>query len=458
MAEVPCHLIQNRLSSYCGVLYALQRQFKYGFIKCCEIKDQNVSHGNLFLLGKENVSKTYEIKEFLSRNLVEFLCFEVGHDLEAQPLIDKYKIQNSKYPIIVFDDGHILEDPDLFQVAHSIGLHSTPHDNYYDLVIVGMGPAGLASAIYAGSEGLRTLVIEKHSPGGRAGSTSMIENLIAHPDGITGAEFSERSRRQAEKFGVEFVLPVVITDIVKQDDCFSVSLSSGVSISGRSVIIAVGVRYRLLQLPGVEKFLSSGIFYGSAMTEGKRNEGKEVFVVGGANSAGQAAMYFSRFAKKVHLVVRGESINKRMSRYLIEEIYNRPNIEVMTQSEITAINGDEKLESLRILNTLSKQTNTFSADSLFLLIGGQPHVDPLGSRLLRDENGFIVTGPDIERHNRFSSEWTIKRSPLSLETNVPGIFAIGDVRSGTAKRMAAAVGDGANVINQVAKYFTFQKL
>jgi thioredoxin reductase (NADPH) len=417
-----------------------------------------LSRGNLVLLGKGNGSKTYEIKEFLNRNLVDFLYFEVGLDPEAQPLIEKHKIQNSKYPVLVFDDGYLLEDPDLTQVANAVGLHSIPKDNYYDLIIFGMGPAGLASAIYAGSEGLKTLVIEMHSPGGRAGSTSMIENLIAHPDGITGAEFSERSRKQAEKFGVEFVVPVVITDIIKEDDRFIVSLSSGVSISGHALVIAVGVRYRLLEVPGVEKFLGSAIFYGSAMTEGKRNEGKEVFVVGGANSAGQAAMYFSRFAKKVNLVVRGESISKRMSHYLVEEIHDRPNIEVMTQSEIIAINGEEKLESLEIKNTLSGITKAFPADDLFLLIGGQPNVDGLASRILRDQNGFIVTGSDLEKHERFSSEWTISRRPLSLETNIPGIFAIGDVRANTAKRMAAAIGDGANVINQVAEYYTFRKL
>jgi len=416
-----------------------------------------MGHGNPVLIGKDNVSKTYELKEFLNRNLAEFLCFEAGRDPEAEALIAQHKIQHSKYPVLVFEDGTVLEDPDLFQVANAIGLHSVPKESYYDLIIVGMGPAGLASAIYAGSEGLKTLVIEKHSPGGRAGSTSMIENLIAHPDGITGAEFSERSRRQAEKFGVEFVLPVVITDIVKETDSFTVSLSCGSAISGRAVIIAVGVRYRLLQVPGVEKFLGGCIFYGSAMTEGKRNEGKEVFVVGGANSAGQAAMYFSRFAKKVTLVVRAESISKRMSHYLIEEISKRPNIEVMTNSEITAIHGDEKLESLEIKNSLSGQSSTLPADNLFLLIGGQPYADGLASRILRDPNGFIVTGPDLEKHDRFLTEWTINRSPLSLETNIPGIFAIGDVRARTAKRMAAAIGDGANAVNQVADYFTLQK-
>lgn len=412
----------------------------------------------MVLLGnKETISKTYEIKEFLNRNLVDFLCFEVEHDLEAQTLIEKFKIRNLKFPVLVFEDGYILEDPNLFQVANAIGLHSVPNEIYYDLVISGMGPAGLTSAIYAGSEGLKTLVIERHSVGGRAGSTSMIKNLIAHPDGLTGAEFSERSRRQAEKFGVEFVVPVFITDIIKEGDSFTVSLSSGVSILGRCVIIAVGVRYSLLNVPGIEKFLGSGIFYGSAMTEGKRNEGKEVFVVGGANAAGQAAMYFSRFAKKVNLIVRSESISKRMSHYLVEEIFNEPNIEVITRSEIIAINGQEQLESLEIRNSSSGQTRVFSADSLFLLIGGQPHVDGLASRLLRDQNGFIVTGSDLEKHDRFLTEWTIKRSPFPLETNVPGIFAIGDVRAGTAKRMAAAIGDGANVMNQVANYFTLQK-
>ncbi len=416
------------------------------------------SQENLVLLGKDNVSKTYEIKEFLNRNMADFLCFNVGYDPEAQQLVEKHEIQNSKYPVLIFNDGHILEDPDLVQVANAIGLHSIPKSGYYDLIILGMGPAGLASAIYAGSEGLKTLVIERHSPGGRAGSTSLIENLIAHPDGITGAEFSERSRKQAEKFGVEFVVPVVITDIIKEDDSFTVSLSSGVSISGRCVVVAVGVRYRLLQVPGVDKFLGSCIFYGSAMTEGKRNEGKNVFVVGGANSAGQAAMYFSRFAKKVHLVVRAESLSKRMSHYLIEEIYSRPNIEVMVQSEIVAINGEKKLESLEIKNSSSGQTKSFPADNLFLLIGGQPNVDGLASRILRDPNGFVVTGPDLEKHELFSSKWAIDRRPLALETNIPGIFAIGDVRTNTAKRMSAAIGDGANVISQVANYFTLQKL
>ena len=414
------------------------------------------SHESLVLLGKSNASKTFEMKEFLHRNLADFIFFEVGLDPEAEPLIEQHNIQNANFPVLIFHDGLLLEDPDFFQVAHAIGFHSIPNDNYYDLVIVGMGPAGLASAIYAGSEGLKTLVIERHSPGGRAGSTSLIENLIAHPDGITGEEFSKRSRKQAEKFGVEFVLPVVITDVVKGSESFIVSLSCGVSVSGRSVIIAVGVRYRLLQVPGVEKFLGSGVFYGSAMTEGKRNEGKEVYVVGGANSAGQAAMYFSRFAKKVNLVVRGESISKRMSHYLVKEINNTQNIQVMTQSEIIAINGEERLESLEIVNSASGQTRTFHADSLFLLIGGEPYADGLASRLARDPNGFIVTGPELEKHNRFLPEWKINRSPLSLETNIPGIFAIGDVRAGTAKRMAAAIGDGANVVNQVADYFTSQ--
>lgn len=412
----------------------------------------------LILLGKDEVSKTYAIKEFLNRNQADFLCFEVGTDQEAQVLIERHQIQDLRYPLLVFEDGRTLEDPDLLQVAGAIGLHSVPKHQDYDLVISGMGPAGLAAAIYAGSEGLNTLVIERYSPGGRAGSTSLIENLIAHPDGITGAEFSARSRKQAEKFGVEFVIPVEITDIIKGEDHFTVSLSSGVLVTTRSVIIAVGVRYRLLQVPGLEKFLGSCIFYGSAMTEGKRNEGKEVFVVGGANSAGQAAMYFSRFAKKVTLVVRGDSLSKRMSQYLVDEIAQRPNIAVMTHSEIVAVQGDKKLASLEISNSSSKQTRDFPADNLFLLIGGQPNVDGLAARLLRDKNGFIVTGPDLEKHEKFAAEWTMDRRPLALETNVPGIFAIGDVRANTAKRMAAAIGDGANAVNQIAYYFTYQKL
>lgn len=409
------------------------------------------------LISQQEFSKTFTIKEFLDRNLVPFQYYEVGKDDEALHIMKELDLQSSVFPIVIFPDKTIKIDPDLFEVAHRIGLHKKPKEKYYDLAIMGAGPAGLTSAVYGGSEGLKTVVIERHSPGGRAGSTSLIENLIAHPHGITGTEFSERSREQAEKFGVEFVAPVEVNGISEEENKIKISLSSGVEIYVKCLIIAVGVRYRLLEVPGAERLTGSGVYYGAARTEGIRNKGKDVYVVGGANSAGQAAMYFSKFASNVNLIVRANSINKRMSHYLVEEIRETPNIHVMGNSEIVRVNGDKYLESIDIQDVISKGIRTEKADNLFLLIGGVPYTACMTGTFLRDDNGFLVTGTDLKSHPQFSDYWSLKRKPFSMETNIPGVFAVGNVRCGSVKRLAAAIGDGATAVSEVHQFMATPK-
>jgi len=404
------------------------------------------------VISNHSNPKAFEIREFLYRHVVPFDYYEPGIDKEADTFLKAHPDLNA-FPAVLFPNGKSLQNPNMSEIACEIGLHKKPKLELYDLAIMGSGPAGLAAAIYAGSEGLMTIVVERHSPGGRAGSTSMIENLIAHPQGITGSEFTERSREQAEKFGVEFIVPVELNGIFPEAQILRLSLSNGETFFAKSLIVAVGVHYRLLKVPGIENFIGRGIYYGAAMTEGHSNLGKEVCVVGGANSAGQAAMYFSRFAKTVNLIVRGDSIAKRMSSYLIKEIHDTKNIRVHTQSEIRKINGSEELESLEIKNLKTGENSVMSVNSLFLLIGGEPHTECLVGKLVRDKSGFLLTGRELENHEEYDSRWKLNRKPFPLETNIPGVFVAGDVRSGTAKRIAAAIGDGANAITQISDYF-----
>jgi thioredoxin reductase (NADPH) len=410
----------------------------------------------IIIIGSKELAKAFEIKEFLHRNLAAFDYLEFGEDPKAQDFLKPDSKNNGMQhmPIVIFPDGTTLEDPELFQVAHKIGLCQEPKQSHYDLAIMGAGPAGLTAAVYGGSEGLNTVVIERHSPGGRVGATSLVENLIGHPKGITGKDFAANSREQAEKFGVEFISPVELIKIEKIDDELKLSLSSDAHFFAKTLIIAVGVRYRLLNVPDTERLTGAGVYYGSAMTEGNRNKGKIVYVVGGANSAGQAAKYFSKYASTVNLVIRGESIDSKMSEYLIKQISATENICIRNNSEIIRVNGTDYLESIDIKHTITGKVTNHKLNSLFLLIGGDPYTGCLGDEFLKDEEGFLLTGYRLEEHTDFLRSWPLKRRPASLETNVPGVFAAGDVRLGSAKRMAAAIGDGANAIQQAIDYIS----
>lgn len=403
------------------------------------------------IISKKSMPRAFDIREFLYRHIVDFTFIEEGDEDFNQLVIDK-QLQGSTFPVIIFPNGRFLQDPELFQIAEELGLHRKPKKAAYEVAIMGAGPAGLTAAIYAGSEGLSTVVIEKHSPGGQAGSTSVIENLIAHPEGITGAEFTERSRKQAERFGVEFVTPVELTGIDIRDKILHLTLSSGHTFAAKSLVVAVGVRYRVLTVPGIEKFVGKSIFYGAALTEGRKNQDKEVYVVGGANSAGQAAMYFSRFAKTVNLIVRGDSISQKMSSYLVDQISEKENINVCTHSEIVSLEGGEQLENIHIKDLISGETKVQPANNVFLLLGGEPYTECMVGKFFRDKNGFLLTGNQVEKFSEFRNNWKLNRKPFSLETNIPGVFAAGDVRMGTAKRMSAAIGDGANAVTQVHEY------
>ncbi len=406
------------------------------------------------LISRRDIAKGFTIKEFLHRHLVPFISYELDEDPDASELIALHDLQDCTLPLLICPSGGIKSDPELYQIAQAIGLHQQPRQKVYDLAIMGAGPAGLTAAVYGASEGLNTVVIERHSAGGRAGSTSLIENLIAFPEGLTGEDFTERSLAQAEKFGVEFIVPVDVEGFYKEGEFIRLALSGGAELLARSVIIATGVQYRILKAKGVERLTGSGIYYGTAKSEALRCRGKEVYVVGGANSAGQAAMYFSRFAKKVYLMVRAGNIEKRMSHYLVQEIYNTPNIEVMPYSEIIAAHGERALESMDVQDVRTQEIRNIQTENLFLLIGGVPHTKALGGCLMLDEAGFILTGREVEQHPKFENKWLLQRPPYSLETNIPGVMAIGDVRRGSVKRMAAAIGDGATAVSYVDEYLT----
>jgi thioredoxin reductase (NADPH) len=416
----------------------------------CVIQTLNLPMAeNITVYSSRENANGFTVKEFLFRNLVKFDYRETNGD-DLPFAIDG--APEECLPAVEFPDNTILFNPQLFTVAAKIGLKQAPKQDHYDLAVMGAGPAGLTAAVYGGSEGLTTIVIERHSPGGRIGSTSLVENVLGHPKGITGAAFAAASREQAEKFEVEFVIPVELKHVEREDDLLKLQLSNGVSFRAKTLIIAAGVKYRLLNVPGADRLTGAGVYYGSAMTEGRRNKGKVVYVVGGANSAGQAAMYFSRYAAQVNLVIRGQELEGRMSEYLIREIQDVHNICIQNHSEIVRVNGDTYLESIDIRDVISGEIRNNRLDSLFLLIGGEPHAECVSDLLLRDEQGFLLTGPRLEEDPRFADTWVLERRPASLETNIPGVFVAGDVRQGSAKRMAAAMGDGANAIQQALDY------
>ena len=407
---------------------------------------------NITVISSKECPKGFLIREYLHRNLVPFDYFEYPENERSSYFVDECKVSTNNFPLVLFKDNSFKTDPQLFEVAQYIGLHQKPKYGHYDLVIMGAGPAGLTAAVYGGSEGLKTVLIERHSPGGRAGSTSLIENLIGHPKGITGGEFTKLSIEQAEKFGVEFVSPAELNEVRREDNLLRIFLSGDVEITCNSLIIAVGVRYQLLDVPNAERLTGAGVFYGAAMTEGLRCKDKEVYIVGGANSAGQAAMFFSRFASNVNLIVRADTIRKRMSHYLVEEIHQQPNINILVNSKIVSVQGDRYLSSIDIRNLKSGIASNIPADNLFLLIGGVPCTECLSGIFVRDENGFLLTGINLENHPDFKIFWQLTRKPFHLETNIPGVMAIGDVRYGSAKRMAAAIGDGATAVSLVHDY------
>jgi thioredoxin reductase (NADPH) len=359
-------------------------------------------------------------------------------------------------PILIFSDGSVLEKPSPGDIAGRIGLRRDLDVPLYDVLIIGGGPAGLGAAVYASSEGLRTAVVERHAAGGQAGMSSRIENYLGFPSGLSGDDLARRATTQAQRFGTDFLLTHEVCRLTVDEGSVGVTLADGSVVRAHSLIIATGVAYRRLTEPGVSELTGRGVYYGAAMTEAASLRGEEIFIVGGANSAGQAAIYFANFASTVTMLVRGKSLSASMSHYLIERVEQTPNIEVRFRTSVTRAHGDGHLESLELRNALTGAVETVPARAMFVFIGAVPPTDWLRGLVACDERGFILTGPDVLAAGK--DTWKLERDPFLLETSVPGVFAAGDVRYGSAKRVATAVGEGATAVMSVWQHRTHSGL
>jgi thioredoxin reductase (NADPH) len=404
--------------------------------------------------------KSYETRIFLGQNGVPYQWLDAGSDQEVKRLVDYVRSKDNTttphLPILLFPDGSHLSEPTNSQIADKIGLKTHPQMPFYDMIIVGAGPAGLAAAVYGASEGLHTLLIEKEAPGGQAAMSSNIENYLGFPTGLTGANLARRAVAQAARFGAEILTPQEAIGMRVDDPYRFVKLNDGTEISCHALLIASGVSYRRLDVPGIERLTGAGVYYGAAMTQALSYRDEDVYMVGGANSAGQAAMYFSKYARKVTLLVRGDSLAKGMSQYLVDQINETKNIRVWLHSSVMEVKGENRLEAITVNDAIRGERQTVPTSGLFIFIGAQPHTDWLAGVVARDAYGFILTGPDLMMHNGHNNNrpkgWNLERQPFLLETNIPGIFAAGDVRSGSLKRLSSGVGEGSIAVQFVHQY------
>ncbi|OYE02240.1 FAD-dependent oxidoreductase [Nostoc sp. 'Peltigera membranacea cyanobiont' 232] len=398
---------------------------------------------------------SHQVKDFLARNQIPYKWLDIELEPDAAKLVEYAEADGrQQLPLVLFPDGSRLIQPSNLEIAAKIGLQTHAERPFYDLAIVGAGPAGLAAAVYGASEGLSTVLIEREAPGGQAGTSSRIENYLGFPVGLSGNDLARRGVTQARRFGVEILTPQVVTGVKLQDPYRVLQLADGSEISCHALLVATGVSYRWLNIPGAEKLAGAGIYYGAAMTEAIACSNEEVYLVGGANSAGQAAMHFSKYASKVIMLVRGESLSSSMSQYLIDQIAATANIQVCTSCSVVEVKGDEHLEEIAIAHSKTGQTETVPARSLFIFIGATPKTDWLDGVIRRDAQGFIITGPDLMPNGKSPPSWRLERSPFLLETSVPGIFAAGDVRAGSIKRVASGVGEGSIAIQFVHRYLS----
>lgn len=396
------------------------------------------------VVGEQWAPRSHQVRELLSRNGVPF-AFSPVDSSEGQQLLRDYSVDPRRLPALIRNDGTVLHDPSFPEIADAHGIQVQPPDEIYDLAILGAGPAGLAAAVYGTSEGLRTVVMEQLALGGQAGTSSLIRNYLGFPRGLSGSDLARRAWHQAVLFGAEFVFTRRATRLSTRDDHYVISLDDGSESCARSLIIATGVAYRRLDVEEVERFVGTGVFYGAAAVEAPAMTGQEVYVIGGANSAGQAALHLARFAARVTLVVRGRSLAASMSDYLVRQLKATENIDVRLRSQVVGVHGRSHLESLTIEHDGRREE--VAATALFVLIGAQPHTDWLRDTVELDQHGFILTGSDISR-----SAWRGLRGPLPFETSQPGVFAVGDVRYGSVKRVAGAVGEGSVCVGSVHRY------
>ncbi len=404
------------------------------------------------VLGYQWSPDSHKVKDFLTGNLIPYKWIDIELTSEAAEVMGTYNINSQELPAVIFEDGFILKSPTDTDLAKKIGLKSTASEELYDVVIIGAGPAGLAAAVYGGTEGLKTLMIERKAPGGQAGTSSRIENYLGFPSGLSGADLTRRAITQASRFGVELLSPCEVIDISMKDKYKILSLSNGDEIKTHTIIISTGVDYRTLDIKGIDSLTGAGVYYGAATAEAHSCRGKDVYVVGGGNSAGQAAMYLSGFAENVFIIIRRDTLDSTMSHYLIDQIKKTKNISIITNSIVTETIGERTLECITIENILTGEKTTRASAALFIFIGARPVTDWIKLDIMKDVKGFIETGKDLFKSQNYKKIWKLKRDPYLLETCIPGIFSAGDVRAGAMNRVASAVGEGAMAIKFVHEY------
>ena len=409
----------------------------------------------LRVLGTRWSPSSHQLKDFLGRNQVPYQWTDVeiaAPDKEIEQLLPNVDLKSASLPLVVLPGGEVLSNPPVDELAARIGLRTRAETTFYDFVIVGGGPAGLAAAVYGASEGLKTLLVERSAPGGQAGMSSRIENYLGFPSGLTGADLARRAFTQAKRFGAEILSPQEVVGMRVDGPYRFVKLRDGNEISCHALLIASGLSWRKLDIPGVERLQEAGVYYGAAMTEAQLCSGEDVFLIGGANSAGQAAVYFAQFARSVTMLVRGDSLEKGMSQYLIEQIREVPNIRVETQTEVVEVHGEDHLDSITIANHANETIRTERTSALFIFIGAMPCTAWLRGMLPMDERGYLLTGALLPKDGDRPKGWKEERDPFIFESIIPGVFAAGDTRHSSIKRVASAVGEGSITVQMVHQY------
>jgi thioredoxin reductase (NADPH) len=406
------------------------------------------------ILGHPWSAASYEIRDFLARNMVPYRWYNIG-DSDGMRLLAAAGAEAGQAPVVITREGQPLVQPSLFEVANAVGLSTTPQGAFYDVVIIGSGPAGLGAAVYAASEGLRTVVVERAAAGGQAGQSSRIENYLGFPDGVSGDQLTDRARRQALRFGAELLTARAVVGLEVRGPAREVLFDDGSSVLAHAVVLATGVSYRQLEATGADELVGRGVYYGSSTTQAESCQGDHVIIVGGANSAGQAAVFFSRFASKVTMAVRGDSLEKSMSSYLIEQIARVSNIEVRLNTSVQSCSGNDRLQCVTFVDHGGGQ-EVVDSGHLFVFIGAAPLTDWLPPSLVRDASGFVVTGSALTGGGKRPASWDLEREPYLLESSIPGVFVAGDVRAQSVKRVASAVGEGALAVTLVHRYLAEQ--
>jgi thioredoxin reductase (NADPH) len=406
------------------------------------------------IIGFQWSPKSHRLKEFLSGNLIPYVWMDYEDNRDAEKYMVSANVLNSDLPLVVLKDGSFMTDPSLAELAGSIGLQQTASEQMYDVLIIGGGPAGLAASVYGSCEGLKTLLIEKSNPGGQAGNSARIENYLGFPTGLSGTELTQRAIAQTIRFGTEVLTPKEVKNIRLQDGYKIIEMTDGSEVHSKTIVIATGVEYARLELPGIDNFTGAGVYYGSASLEARACREEVVYIVGGGNSACQAALHVSKFAREVNILIRQDGIKKTAANYLAENISKTPNIKVLPNTEVIGVTGEKVLRQITLKNSRTGEENTVPAKAMFIYIGTKPGTSWLNDVVLKDEKGFIITGSELMKDKSFNSFWKLEREPLLPETSVPGIFASGDVRFAALTGISSAVGEGAMAIRFVRKYLS----